>query len=215
MFDLPTFLTHAGYVGLFLIVFSESGLFIGFLFPGDSLLFTAGFLASQGHLNIAIVVFLTMIGAIAGDTVGYAFGHHVGRKLFKRKNSIFFHQDHLKKAQRFYERHGGKTIILARFIPVIRTFAPIVAGMGSMKYSRFLTYNIIGGTLWAAGLSLLGYFLGSLIPNVDRYLLPIIFFIIVISILPGIIHLFRDPASRSLIFELSRRDIRNLFKQNK
>lgn len=199
MFNITDLLTNVGYLGLFLIIFSESGLLVGFFLPGDSLLFSAGFLASQGHLNIAIVVLLTTIAAITGDSVGYSFGHHVGRKLFRRKDSLFFHQDHLKRAQTFYERHGGKTIILARFLPFIRTFAPIVAGMGNMKYSRFLAYNITGGILWAAGLSLAGYFLGNLIPNIDRYLLPVVVGIILVSILPGLFHILRDPGSRAMI----------------
>ena len=155
------------YIALFSIVFAESGLLIGFFLPGDSLLFTSGFLASQGFMSIYILVPLCFTAAVLGDSVGYTFGHKFGKRLFNKEDSFFFHKDHLLKAKAFYEKHGGKTIIIARFLPVVRTFAPIVAGMGDMKYSKFLTYNIVGGVLWAIGLTVAGYFLGKLIPNVD------------------------------------------------
>lgn len=191
-FDLPTFIRTAGYAGLFGIVFAESGLFIGFFLPGDSLLFTAGFLASQGFLNIWILLIGTFVCAVVGDSVGYAFGRKVGPMIFKREDSLLFHKDHLQKAHKFYEKHGGKTIILARFMPIVRTFAPIVAGAGNMHYRTFLVFNVIGGFLWAIGMTLLGFFLGRVIPGVDKYLLPIIAAIIFFSILPGIIHFGKD-----------------------
>ncbi len=199
MFDLIDLLKTFGYTAILFITFAESGVFLGFLLPGDSLLFTAGFLASQGHLDIIWVLLLAFLGAITGDSVGYAFGRQVGPRLFRRKDSLLFHRDHLKRAQAFYEQYGGKTIVLARFLPFIRTFAPIVAGIGSMKYSHFVFYNVIGGFIWAFGLSLTGFFLGNLIPNIDRYLLPIILLIIIVSALPGIVHLLRDPHSRTII----------------
>lgn len=178
-----------GYIGLFAFTFAESGLFFGFFLPGDSLLFTAGFLASQQLLNIWILVPLFVIGAIGGDSAGYWTGKHFGTWLLKRKESFLFQKRHLFEAQRFYQKHGGKTLILARFMPAVRTFAPIVAGMASMHYGQFIRYNVIGGFVWGAGMPLLGYFLGSAIPNVDRYLLPIVALIIVLSVLPGAIHL--------------------------
>ncbi len=192
MFDLVTLIKTAGYLGVFGMVFAESGLFFGFFFPGDSLLFTAGFLASQDFLNIWVLMLGSFVCAVAGDSVGYAFGRRVGPKIFSREDSRFFHKDHVKKAQAFYERHGKKTIVLARFMPIVRTFAPIVAGVGLMHYRTFLIYNIVGGALWSLGLTGLGYFLGSTIPDVDRYLLPIIALIIFLSILPGLIHFARD-----------------------
>ncbi len=191
-FDLTSFIQTAGYIGIFGFVFAESGLFIGFFLPGDSLLFTAGIFASQGHLNIWILIFGAWIFAVLGDSVGYIFGKRVGPALFSRPQSRFFKPDHLAKAQHFYEKHGKKTIILARFIPIVRTFAPIVAGIGNMQYRTFLVYNIIGGALWGIGMPLLGYFLGNTIPDIDRYLLPIIAGIIFLSILPGAIHLLRQ-----------------------
>lgn len=190
-FDLIELIKAVGYLGLFGIIFSESGLLIGFFLPGDSLLFTAGFLASQGILNIYLVILGCFVAAVLGDNVGYAFGRKVGPTIFKREDSIIFHKDHLKKAQDFYARHGAKTIVLARFVPVVRTFAPILAGVGNMDYRTFFRYNILGGMLWAIGIPLLGFFLGNAIPDIDKYLLPIVTGIIFISITPGIIQVAR------------------------
>jgi len=190
--DIKQLVESFGYIGLFAIIFAESGLLIGFFLPGDSVLFTAGFLASQGILDIKILVPFLFIAAVTGDSVGYLFGSKVGKKLFQKEDSIFFHKKHLLQAQKFYEKHGGKTITIARFLPVVRTFAPIVAGMGEMPYSKFFFYNLLGGFLWAVCLPLAGYFLGNLIPNVDKYLLPIIVFIVFASILPTVLHLIKE-----------------------
>ena len=190
--DLVQLIQSLGYVGMFAIVFAESGLFFGFFLPGDSLLFTAGFLASQHVFNIFTLLVLFVIGAIMGDSVGYWTGKKLGDWLMKQKDSFFFQKHHLIKAQKFYEKHGGKTLILARFMPAVRTFAPIVAGMANMQYKTFLSYNVIGGFLWAVGLTLVGYFLGSVIPNVDKYMLPIIGAIVVISVIPALLHMRAD-----------------------
>lgn len=198
-FDLQAILPTIGYIGIFAIIFAESGLFFGFFLPGDSLLFTAGFLASQGIFDIHILAVVCFIAAVLGDSIGYAFGTRVGRKLFYKTDSFFFHKDNLERANIFYKKHGKKTIILARFMPIIRTFAPIVAGIGEMDYRTFISYNIIGGILWAMGLTYGGYFLGSLIPNVDKYLLPIVIAIVFLSISPGIYHVLKDPDSRKKI----------------
>ncbi|TAK27054.1 MAG: DedA family protein [Chloroflexota bacterium] len=189
--DLADLIRAVGYLGLFAIVFAESGLFFGFFLPGDSLLFTAGFLASQGMLNLGLLIALFVVAAITGDAVGYTFGRRVGRRFFERKDSRWFKDKHLQAAEAFYEKHGGKTVVIARFIPVVRTFAPIVAGMANMRYRRFAVYNIAGGALWGGGVTLAGYLLGSVVPDVDRYLLPIILAIIVISALPTGVHLAR------------------------
>lgn len=194
--ELAGFIETIGYLGLFAIIFAESGLLIGFFFPGDSLLFTAGFLASQNILSLPILIVTCFVAAVLGDSVGYTFGHKIGRRLFKREDSLFFHKKNLLKAEAFYEKHGAKTIVIARFMPIIRTFAPIVAGIGTMKYSTFIRFNIIGGVLWAIGLNLLGYFLGNLIPDVDKYLLPIVALIIIASVAPGIIHILKDEEQR-------------------
>src|SRR3989344_4868951 len=201
-FNLLEILPTIGYVGIFAIVFAESGLLIGFFLPGDSLLFTAGFLASQDIFDIRILALLCFIAAVTGDSVGYAFGHKIGRKLFQRKNSLLFHRDNLLKAEKFYEKYGKKTIVLARFMPMIRTFAPIVAGVGNMDYKSFLTYNIVGGFFWGIGITASGYYLGSLIPDVDKYLLPIILIIIVASVAPTAIHILKDPAHRKQLLAL-------------
>ena len=181
----PAFLVATfGIVGVFAIVFAESGLFFGFFLPGDSLLFTAGLLASQGYFNVVLLWLGCMLSAILGDSVGYAFGKEVGPKIFFREDSLFFHKKHIDRTRAFYEKHGKKTIILARFVPIVRTFAPILAGVGQMKYRIFISYNVIGGVLWSTLLIFLGWGLGSVIPSIDRYLLPIVLAIIVISFLP-------------------------------
>ena len=199
------------YFMLFAVIFAESGLFFGFFLPGDSLLFTAGFLASQKFLGMQIGILIPgfFLAAVIGDSVGYAFGKKVGPKLFSKSDSLLFHKDNLAHAQHFYEEHGKKTIILARFIPAVRTFAPIVAGIGNMDYKTFLTYNIVGGALWAIGLTISGYFLGALIPDVDKYLLPIIAGIIILSVAPAFYHIFKEEAAREKVFTM----VRKLFKK--
>src|SRR3990170_7878625 len=169
--NLTELIQTIGYVGLFFMIFAESGLFFGFFFPGDSVLFTAGFLASQGFLNIWVLVPLMMTAAVLGDSVGYFTGSKLGRWLMTRRDSFFFKKEYIHKAQAFYDKHGGKTLILARFIPAVRTFVPIVAGMAEMPYRKFISFNIFGGILWGAGLTLAGYYLGTKIPGVDKYLL--------------------------------------------
>jgi len=200
---LETLLPAIGLLGIFAVIFAESGLLFGFFLPGDSLLFTAGFLASQGAFEIKSLVLVCFLAAVLGDSAGYAIGRKLGRRLFRKKESFLFHPDHLIKAQRFYEKHGKKTIVLARFMPIVRTFAPIVAGIGNMHYKTFLTYNLIGGFLWAVLLPIVGYFLGSMIPDIDRYLLPIIALIIVMSILPQAIHLLKEKNNREQLLSLS------------
>ncbi len=204
-FDLAELIKAAGYLGIFGIVFLESGMMVGFFFPGDSLLFTAGFLASQGFLDIKLLIAGCFLFAVLGDSVGYFLGQKYGRKLFSREDSFWFHKNHLNTAQKFYDKHGGKTIILARFVPVIRAFAPVIAGLGLMRYRKFVIYNLIGGILWAIAIPLLGYYLGSSIPDVDKYLLPIIGLIIVASILPALHHALIDTEIRAAIISKFRR----------
>lgn len=181
----PSFLISSiGAIGVVAIVFAESGLFFGFFLPGDSLLFTAGLLASLGHFNVILLWIGCTLAAILGDSVGYAFGAKVGPKIFTREDSLFFHKKHIERTQEFYARYGKKTVVLARFVPIVRTFAPILAGVGKMPYRVFLAYNIMGGLLWTTLLIFLGFFLGIVIPDPDRYLMPLIFAIIVISFLP-------------------------------
>lgn len=191
-FDLENLIKTVGYFGVWIMVFAESGVLIGIFFPGDSLLFTSGFLASVGFFNIYLLVLGCFVAAVFGDNVGYAFGKRLGPKIFNKEDSLLFHKKHLQKAEEFYEKHGGKTIILARFTPIVRTLAPIVAGAGKMRYQTFFFYNIIGGLLWAVGITVLGYVAGKSIPNVDKYILPILVVIIFVSLLPTFYHLVKE-----------------------
>ncbi len=185
-----------GTFGVIAIIFLETGLFFGFFFPGDSLLFTAGLLSTQGYASFPILLIGTLLAAIIGDSVGYAFGKKMGPTIFKKENSIFFDKTHIEKAQSFYEKHGKKTIILARFVPIVRTFAPIVAGVGSMKYKTFFVYNIVGAFLWTWAMLWLGYGLGKIIPNPDRYILPIVILIVLISAMPVIKEIIKQGINK-------------------
>lgn len=187
-----------GTLGLLVIVFAESGLLIGFFLPGDSLLFTAGLLASEGHLNLPVILVGTFVAAAAGDQVGYAFGARVGPALFTRQDSRLFHREHLERAEKFFEKHGPRTIVLARFMPIVRTFAPVLAGVGSMPYRTFVTFNLLGALLWAVGVTLAGYILGTTIPDVDRFILPMIAVIVLASVAPAGLEVLRHRRSRVL-----------------
>jgi len=173
-----------GYPGLFTAVFAETGIFFMFFLPGSSMLFTAGLLASQGFFNVWILLFLITLAAILGDNTGYWFGNKVGPTLWRREDSRYFKKAHLETTRDFYEKHGVYAIVLARFVPIIRTFAPIVAGIAGMKYRHFLSLNIVGGILWGSGVTFAGYFLGAKVPYVEKYLTFIIIGIILISIIP-------------------------------
>ena len=189
-----------GLIGIWLIVFAESGLLVGFFLPGDSLLFTAGFFASapssipsELHLNLPLLLIGCFVAAVAGDQVGYLFGHRVGEALLQRPDSRFFKRRNVEKAQRFFDKHGPKTIVLARFVPIVRTFAPVLAGVSNMRYRTFVTYNIVGGALWAIGVTLLGYFLGQ-VEAVEENLEITVLVIVAISFLPVVIELLRARA---------------------
>jgi membrane-associated protein len=177
-----------GYVGLFITVFLESGVIIGFFLPGDSLLFTAGLLASQHQVNIVAIILLAVTAAILGNNVGYYTGKKTGHTLFNRPKSWIFSPHRVKEAHVFFEREGGQALILARFIPAVRTFVPIIAGVGNMPYRRFFTFNALGGLLWGILLPTLGYTLGKTVPSIDKYLLPAVLLIIVLSALPVLFH---------------------------
>jgi membrane-associated protein len=200
-YGLKALITLVSIPGIAAIIFAESGLLVGFFLPGDSLLFTAGFLVQTGIIkfNIHALVLILFIAAVLGDNVGYAFGKKLGRRLFDRKDSILFHSKNLERAEQFYEKHGPKTIVIARFVPVVRTFAPIVAGISNMHYRTFLVYNMIGGFFWAVGLTYLGYLAGGAIErygiNIEYVILGIIF----ISVAPPLLHVLREPATREQI----------------
>ena len=181
---LDELIAWAGYFGVTAIVFCETGLLAGFFLPGDSLLVTAGLVASQGKLDIGALNALLITAAVAGDSTGYAIGHFVGPKIFCREDSFFFRKDHIRRTHEFFEKYGGKTIILARFVPIMRTFAPTVAGVGRMSYRRFLSYNVVGGILWVPSMLFIGYGLGRSIPDIEKHLHLVIAAVIVISFLP-------------------------------
>jgi membrane-associated protein len=209
--DLLDVIKTIGYVGVFLIIFAESGVFLGFFFPGDSLLFTAGFLASPASnpngepvFSLPILIIVLTIAAIAGVSVGYWTGDRFGRRLFTNEQSFWRSPKRLDDAHAFYEKHGGKALVLARFIPAVRTFVPIAAGMAQMSYPKFLAWNVVGGVLWAAGMTAAGYYLTGIIQtafgvenkDIDKILLPIIGIIIVISVLPAAWHLYQERRHR-------------------
>jgi membrane-associated protein len=189
--DVEMLVRVGGLTAMTLIVFAETGLLVGFFLPGDSLLVTAGVFAGTGQLSILHLNLILIAAAILGDTVGYWFGRKTGPALFKRPKSLLFNPDHLRRAHDFYEKHGGKTIVLARFMPIVRTFAPVVAGMGGMDYRRFLSFNVFGGALWVLSMTLIGYFLGQ-IPGVREHIEVVIVVVIVLSILPGIVAFLRE-----------------------
>lgn len=212
-------ITGLGIAAVLLVVYAESGLLIGFVLPGDSLLFTAGYMVNQeilrlfGHpLNIHLFVAAIALMAILGDSTGYAFGHKVGRKLFLKPNSRFFKKKYLEQAEQFYQKHGSLTIVLARFVPVVRTFAPIVAGASKMHYNTFLLFNIVGGALWAAIFTYLGYFAGAILTKAGVNIEVTAIIIILISVAPMVIHALKQKSTRdklkyqlSVLFSKSKR----------
>lgn len=221
--DLVDLIIGFGIFAVLIVIFAESGLLIGFFLPGDSLLFTAGALYATGILpgnvpvNIHLFIFLLFIAAVLGDTVGYWFGRKAGPRIFKKPDAKIFKQAHIQNAQDFYEKHGGKTIIMARFVPIIRTFAPIVAGVGKMHYPRFLAFNMVGGFLWTYGLTYLGFFAGTLIIaagiDIDTVILPIIALIVFISVLPPAIHILKEKKNRDAIWAASKKQLKVIFRR--
>lgn len=190
--DVRGLVQAGGYVALAIIVFAETGLMIGFFLPGDSLLVTAGLFAAKGDLNIFLLNGLLMFCAIVGDATGYYIGRKLGPALFRREDSLLFKKKHLIATHEFYERHGGKTIIIARFVPVVRTFAPVVAGIGNMGYRRFAMFNIIGGIGWVFSMTMIGYLLVTLFPATEKHIEKVIIIVIFVSILPAIIEWLRS-----------------------
>lgn len=189
-------LQHIGHIGIWAIIFAESGILAGFFLPGDSLLFTAGLLASTGTLNLYWLLIGGTIAAITGDSFGYYLGRKFGPRVFTREDSRFFRKDHVERAKQYFAKYGPITIFLARFMPFIRTFAPVLAGVGRMEYGTFVFYNIFGGIFWVTSMTLLGYFLGKSIPDIDRYVLPIVGTIILLSIIPALIGMIRSSLKK-------------------
>lgn len=192
VYDVEALVRVGGLTALIVIVFVETGLFVGFFLPGDSLLVTAGLFAASGHLDLWSLFLFVSLAAIIGDTVGYTIGAKTGPRIFSREDSLLFHKKHLITTKEFYDRYGGITIIIARFMPIVRTFAPIVAGVGNMQYGRFALYNVMGGIGWVVSMTSIGYFLGRTIPDIDRYIQVVIALVIGLSLLPGIITFARS-----------------------
>ena len=191
-YSLDALIQWGGYLLLVAIVFAETGLLIGCFLPGDSLLITAGLLAAAGHLNIWWINALLIAAAIIGDSVGYAIGARLGPHIFTREKSLLFNPQHVVRTRRFYEKYGPKTIVIARFVPIIRTFAPVLAGVGVMEYRRFLTYNVVGGIGWVASMSWAGYRLGQAVPNISKHMHVLVIVIIVLSCIPIAVEVYRE-----------------------
>jgi membrane-associated protein len=192
IYDVEALVRIGGLTALIAIVFVETGLFVGFFLPGDSLLVTAGLFAARGDLGLWSIFLFVSLAAIVGDTVGYTIGARTGPKIFTREDSLLFHKKHLITTKEFYDRYGGVTIIIARFMPIVRTFAPLVAGVGGMEYRRFVFYNVAGGIGWVVSMASLGYFLGKAVPGIDRHIDVVIAVVIFLSLLPAIIKFARD-----------------------
>jgi len=196
-YSLDTLIQGGGYLLLVGIVFSETGLLIGCFLPGDSLLITAGLLAAAGHLNIWWLNGLLIAAAIIGDSVGYAIGLRLGPRIFTRQKSLLFNPKHVVRTHNFYEKYGPKTIVIARFVPIVRTFAPVLAGVGTMDYRRFLAYNVIGGIGWVVSMSWAGYLLGRKVPNISRHIHILVIVVIILSCVPIAVELYRERRKSS------------------
>ena len=197
--SLDALIRWGGYVVLVAIVFTETGLLVGFFLPGDSLLITAGLVAAAGGLDIWWLNLLLAAAAITGDSVGYAIGARIGPRLFTREKSWVFNPPHVVRTREFYARHGAKTIVIARFVPIIRTFAPVVAGVGQMSYRRFFFYNVAGGLGWVLSMTWAGYLLGNVVPNIDRHIHVVVIVVIVLSVVPIAIEILRERRRRSAL----------------
>jgi membrane-associated protein len=201
----PESIAQAGLWLIALIVFTESGLLVGFFLPGDTLLFAAGILASQGGLNIYVTITVIAIAAIVGDNVGYTIGKYSGPRLFKKEDGILFKHEYVERADAFYKKHGGKAVVLARFIPIVRTFAPLVAGIGRMDRRLFFFYNVFGALLWSISVTTLGYLVGQRFPQLINYLEYVIIGVVLLSFAPAALHIARDPRSRTLLKQRTKR----------
>ena len=205
--DVQGLIQWGGLLMVCIIVFVETGLFVGFFLPGDSLLVTAGLFAAKGDIDLALLLVLVSLCAVIGDQTGYLIGRKAGSALFKREDSMFFKRKHLEKAHDFYEKYGNKTIVIARFVPIVRTFAPAVAGAAEMNYRRFVTYNILGGVLWVFSMVLGGYVMGKAIPNLDKYIHLVIVVVVFLSILPAIIEIYRARRKKETPNPARERDL--------
>lgn len=201
MLDVTHLIESGGLLLIGAILFAESGLLIGFFLPGDTLLFTAGFFAAQGKLPLGWLLLVAVLAAVIGDNVGYEIGKRSGKRVFTKEEGLLFRKEYVNRAEEFYEKHGGKTIIFARFIPIVRTFAPVVAGVGNMHHKRFFFFNVIGAIGWCVGIIMLGHWLGSRIPNIDKYLLPAVLLATMVTFGPTLYHLIKEPRVRKALLQ--------------
>jgi len=215
MFDVESLIQSGGLLVIAAIVFAESGLLVGFFLPGDTLLLSAGVFAAQGKLPLLLLLITVVLAAIIGDNVGYSIGRRLGKRIYNKKEGILFHKENIERAEKFYEQHGGKTIVLARFVPVVRTFAPMVAGASKMPRERFLFFNIFGGLFWGVGVTLLGYFVGTKIPDIDKYIKPVLLAVTVLTFGPAIYHLLKEKDNRKRISQKLKVFVSNLFLNKK
>lgn len=197
VYNVPELIRMVGFYGLILIIFAETGLLVGFFLPGDSLLITAGLFAARGDLDYPLLVMTLIPAAIIGNATGYFIGHRTGKALYSRPDSLLFRREHLQMTHDYYERHGGKTIILAQFIPILRTFAPVVAGVGEMGYRQFATFNVVGAILWVGGMTTAGYALGNAIPDIESRIHYVVAVVIAISLLPPGIALLKRRLNKA------------------
>ncbi len=199
MFEVQHIIESGGILLIGLIIFAETGLLLGFFLPGDTLLFAAGFFVAQGKLPLPLLLIVVILSAILGNEVGYEIGSRTGKKIFRKKDGILFREEYITRASDFYEKHGGKTIVLARFVPIVRTFSSVVAGVGKMSRIKFLTYNIIGALLWCVTIILLGVWLGNRVPNIDKFILPAVLLATAFTMGPTIYHVGKELIKRKLL----------------
>lgn len=211
----PEAIAQGGLMLIALIIFVESGLLVGFFLPGDTLLIAAGVLAAQGALPIQLTIITIIVAAIVGDNVGYTIGKYSGKRLFSKKDGVLFKHEYVEQAQRFYDKHGGKAIIIARFVPIVRTFAPVVAGIGKMPRGKFFFYNVIGAIIWAVSVTLLGYWVGSKIPKIGDYLEYALLAVITLSLAPAVWHIVSDPRSRKMVSDKFMKALRKIKRKIK
>lgn len=204
MFSIEHIIQSGGILLIGAIVFAESGLLVGFFLPGDTLLFGAGLFASQGKISLPLVIAVIIGAAIAGDNVGFTIGQKAGPRIFRKKDGLLFRQEYLEKARVFYEKHGGKVVLFARFVPIVRTFAPVVTGASDMSRKKFVGYDIIGATIWGAGVTLLGYWFGSKIPGLSKYFEFVILGVVFVSLGGSVLHILKDPKTRKLLISRIR-----------
>lgn len=203
--DVNTIIESGGLLVVALVIFAESGMLLGFFLPGDTLLIAAGIFAAQGKLSIGLTIAVIALAAIVGDNTGYAIGRYAGKRMFRKKDGILFRQEYLERSEKFYERFGAKTMLVGHFLPIVRTFAPMVAGIGKMSHWQFFIYDAIGDIAWAFITTMLGYWFGSKIPNLDHYLLPAFAIVVVLCFAPLFWHLFADPKARKKLLAIVRR----------